>query len=63
MKEKESKRAFIFFPLFLGIGTFQRVLPDSNKKFPWVTRRLEGGTLLNPAPGAEQEDRWSLGNQ
>jgi hypothetical protein len=51
MKGKESKRAFIFFHLFFGIGTFQRVTADSNKKTfprPAPSRRLH--PVLNTGP-------------
>jgi hypothetical protein len=59
MKGKESKRAFIFFPSFLGIGTFQRVMPDLNKKIPWVTRRLMA-TPSSTLP-QEQSERTAIG--
>jgi hypothetical protein len=36
MKENERKYAFICFHLFFGIGTFQRVAAEKNKKnFPF----------------------------
>jgi hypothetical protein len=50
MKGKESKTAFIFFHLFFGIGTFQRVTADSNKKNFLGTRRLEGHTRPQSCP-------------
>src|SRR5258707_10076212 len=34
VKGNESKRAFICFHLFFGIGTFQRVMGNSNRKIP-----------------------------
>jgi hypothetical protein len=30
----KNKKAFISFYFFFGIGTFQRVMADSNKKIP-----------------------------
>jgi len=51
MKGKESKRAFIFFHLFFGTGTFQRVTADSNKKtFPPSRAVAKAAPVLNTGP-------------
>jgi hypothetical protein len=62
MKGKESKRAFIRFHLLFGIGTFQRVTEDSNKKilFP-VTLCLERHTSPQPRHHRRREDAAAIG--
>jgi hypothetical protein len=63
MQANENKRKQNSFHLFFGIGTFQRVTADSNKKnFPSVTLCLERHTGSNSAP--DESRRISrLGNQ
>jgi hypothetical protein len=42
MKAKWLSFAFIYFLLFFGIGTFQRVTGEKIKKFPLSPTRLSG---------------------